>query len=83
MTDLIEIANDHSGTPSQVLAVQKAVSNLIIKLGFDSAVVFEGALKGGAAALIAEGAKPSNIADMLEDFATAFRAVPDDEQRPH
>lgn len=83
MTDQIEIANDNPNEPAQVLAVQKAVSNLIIKLGFDSAVVFEGALKGGAAALLAKGAKPSDIAEMLEDFAAAFRDLPNEEPRAH
>lgn len=74
------LERDHA---AHVLAVQNAVSNLIIKLGYPSEVVFEGAVKGACAAVLAEGASTADVGVMLEDFAEAIRNVPDDGPAKH
>ncbi len=66
--------NDNPDQAREALlkSVTTAVGALFEKRGIDPAVVFEGAIRGGAAALIAAGATPKDVADVLTEFASAF-----------
>ena len=67
--------NPQDERAAQVLSVQTAVSNLIIKLGYDPDVVAEGAMKGAAASLIATGSSTKDVGKVFEDFGFALRDV--------
>ncbi|MBO0140215.1 hypothetical protein JZX87_03415 [Agrobacterium sp. Ap1] len=47
-------------------AVARAVANLGDKLGYDADIVFEGAVRGAAALMLARGATPADVAKLLE-----------------
>ena len=61
----------------QVAAVAHSVANLLPKLaeqGFTPEVIFEGAVKGGATALLAgTDAEAGTVAELLDQMADAFR----------
>lgn len=61
----------------QVEAVMNAVAKMapmFQPMGFSPEAIFEGAIKGGAIALIGgAGASPENVAELLDGFAAAFR----------
>lgn len=61
----------------QVAAVTSSVAKLLPALatqGFTPEAIFEGAVKGGATALLAgTDANPETVASLLEEMAAAFR----------
>lgn len=62
----------------QVQAVTEAVAKLLPKLhqqGFTPEAIFEGAVKGGAVALMAGNADvtAATVSELLEDMADSFR----------
>ncbi|MBB5044026.1 hypothetical protein [Shinella fusca] len=61
----------------QVTAVAQAVAKLLPKLnaqGFTPEAIFEGAVKGGATALLAgTSASAEEVAGLLEEMAVGFR----------
>lgn len=62
----------------QVRAVTNAVAKLLPALhgqGFTPEAIFEGAVKGGATALLAgnDDVNAATVADLLDDMADAFR----------
>jgi hypothetical protein len=61
----------------QAAAVAEAVAKLLPKLhsqGFTPEAIFEGAVKGGATALLAgSAASAEDVAGLLEEMAVAFR----------
>lgn len=62
----------------QVAAVTEAVAKLLPALapaGFTPEAIFEGALRGGAVAIIASGATVEDVAELLDAGAAAFRRL--------
>lgn len=58
----------------QVRAVERAVSRLLTK-GIEPDALFEGAVKGGAAAMIESGSKRGEVAELLRTMADAFSRI--------
>ncbi|NSY99698.1 hypothetical protein G6M70_20235 [Agrobacterium tumefaciens] len=51
----------------QSKAVARAVANLFSKLDFEPEIVFEGAVRGAAAALLAAGVSAPDVGRLLEN----------------
>ena len=61
----------------QSQAVARAVSNLATKLGYSPEVIFEGAMYGAAAVMMASGVPAHAVGDLFEEVAENFRLAPD------
>jgi dihydroxyacid dehydratase/phosphogluconate dehydratase len=56
-------------------AVARAVMRLSERLQYQPEVVFEGAIRGAAALLIANGSSPEEVAELLANAGEQVRAI--------
>lgn len=65
---------------TQSRAVARSVARLVDKLGYDADVVFEGAIRGACAAMMARGASHDEVARLLENSGRFIRTLDQDNE---